>query len=43
VHLKDGRAIDLRVHKGEGTFRFRDSSGHDHYTDDLPAMLAEIG
>lgn len=43
VDLKDGRKIDLMVHKGEATFRFRDKTGHDHYTDDLPAMLAEIG
>ena len=43
VNLKDGRTIDLMVHKDVATFRHRDAKGKDHYTDDLPSMLAEIG
>lgn len=43
VWLADGRAIDLRVHNDEATFKHTDKHGRDHYTSDLPAMLAEIG
>jgi hypothetical protein len=43
VVLPDGRFIDLRVHKGEGIFKYREPTGHDIYTDNLPAMLAQIG
>lgn len=43
VWLADGRAIDLRVHNNEATFKHTDKRGRDHYTSDLPAMLAEIG
>jgi hypothetical protein len=43
VWLADGRAIDLRVHNDEATFKHTDKRGRDHYTSDLPAMLAEIG
>jgi hypothetical protein len=43
VVLKDNREIDLMVHKDTATFRHRDSTGHDHYADDIQSMLAEIG
>ena len=43
VNLMDGRSIDLMVHKDVATFKHRDAKGKDHYTDDLPSMLAEIG
>jgi len=43
VVLKDGRQIDLQVHKGKAAFRHQDATGADHYADDIQSMLAEIG
>ena len=43
VNLPDGRSIDLMVHKDIATFRHRDENGHDHYADDLPTLLGDIG
>jgi hypothetical protein len=43
IVLPDQRVIELRVHKGDGIFRYRDDQGKAHYADDLPALLAEIG
>jgi len=43
VYLPDARSIEVRVHLNEATFKHTDAKGRDHYTDSLPAMLADIG
>lgn len=43
VRLADGRLIECRIHKGDAVFAHQDAKGAKHYTDTLPAMLAEIG
>lgn len=43
VFLPDARAIDVRVHGNEAAFKYTDSTGRDHYSTTLKAMLAEIG
>lgn len=43
VNLADGRTIECRIHKGDAVFAHTSAKGKKHYTDTLPAMLAEIG
>jgi hypothetical protein len=43
IILPDQRVIELRVHKGDAIYRWRDAAGRAHYHDDFQQLLAEIG